>query len=246
MDDIKLVLFIVILLATGPGSWQLADEGGKALASRRTTRRRWGWETWAFLVTGLSTAAIGVYAVLGVELRPCRRLDLALNHSNCPRVLKGHTGMVTSVAFSPDGRTLASGADDATVRFWQVSDGSLVRTLKGHRYWVGSVTFSPGDTLLAAGSFPTVRLWNVQDGTPLHILEGQGGHFSPDGAMVASMKGNKVLLWRVSDGTLLRTLTVPGNLEVQMDFTQEPVFAPDGRTLAMEGGRVVLLWPIEP
>jgi hypothetical protein len=69
------------------------------------------------------------------------------------RTLSGHTDWVRSVAFSPDGRLLASGSgDNRTIKLWEVASGSLVRTLSGHTNWVNSVAFSPDGRLLASGS----------------------------------------------------------------------------------------------
>ena len=88
-------------------------------------------------------------------------------------LLTGHTGFVNSVAFSPEGRTLASGSSDNTVRLWDGVTGKHKRTLKGHAGSVNSITFSPdGRTLASGSSDSTVRLWDGVTGKYKQTLMG--------------------------------------------------------------------------
>ena len=109
-------------------------------------------------------------------------------------LLPGRMDWVSSLAFSPDGKILASGgADmDCAVRLWDVETGAVKATLTGHLSWVKNLSFSPDGSTLASGSLDsTVRLWDVETGSRKAILKGHTSGvgsllFSPDGKTLAS------------------------------------------------------------
>ena len=119
--------------------------------------------------------------------------------------LTGHTDGVDTVAFSPDGHTLASGSKDGTIRLWDVGSGAPKRTLTGHTADVESVAFSPDGRTIALGSADkTIRLWDAGSGAPKRTLTGHTSWvksvaFSPDSRTLASGSWDgTVLLWRLT------------------------------------------------
>ena len=164
-----------------------------------------------------------------------------------PNTLGGHANKkcVSAVSFSPDGKLLASGGGDNTVKLWDVATGKEIKTLSGHTNEVWGVSFSPDGKLLASGSRDKkVKLWDVTTGKEINTLTGHTNilssvSFSPDGKLLASGSYDKtVRLWNVTTGKEINTLRHTNQI-VSVSFS------PDGKLLASGGAdRTVKLWDV--
>ncbi|MCA2555076.1 MAG: serine/threonine protein kinase, partial [Microcystis sp. M04BS1] len=171
-------------------------------------------------IGGILLLGIGITQVYGYFKYKQFPASLQLLISNFPsgnfieKTLTGHSDSVLSVAYSPDGRYLASGSGDNTIKIWEVATGKELHTLAGHSSGVYSVVYSPDGRYLASGGGDnTIKIWEVATGKALRTLTGHSSRslsvaYSPDSRYLASASiDNTIKIWEVATGKELRTLT---------------------------------------
>ncbi len=170
-------------------------------------------------------------------------LHRAIQNSRIHYTLNGHTGDVVGVAYSPDGKLLATAGSDSMAKVWEAATGKELITLRGHTQVINDLAFRPeGKVLATASDDKTVKIWDIGSGQELRTLDFNDGivwsiSYSADGALLATAGDTMVKVWNANTGELIRTL----------EGQHGPVaFSPVGRQLATssEDGRTTV-WNVE-
>lgn len=166
-----------------------------------------------------------------------RKAKAALQEKKPKELLKnlpGHTSRIYDLAFSPDGKLLASASGDSTVRIWNIPEGNLNKVIQGHTSHVFSVDFrSDSQRIVTAGGDRTARVWQVNSGAEVAVFKGHteevlGAAFSPDGSRVASVGDDgTVRIWQAASGNETQLIQHGADGVFAVDFH------PNGRLIAV-------------
>jgi hypothetical protein len=162
--------------------------------------------------------------------------------------LTGHESPVNAVAVTPDGDRIVSGANDDTVRVWDLDSGELLATLTGHETWVEAVAVTPdGDRIVSGSGDRTVRVWDLDSGELLATLTGhedwvEAVAVTPDGdRIVSGSPDGTVRVWDLDSRELLATLTGP-----LQRWVAAVAVTPDGdRIVSGADDRRVRVWDLD-
>jgi len=184
--------------------------------------------------TSLQNRDFSNTVILGADFTQANLRNVNFTNANLNESLFAKAfDFVLSVAFSPDGKFLATGHDNGEVCLWQGLDGKQIAIYRGHSNSVRSVAISPDGNILASGSDDqTIKLWDIKSGHCLQTLQGHSNlvfsvAISPDSNILASGSDDQTIkLWDIENGECLKTLQGHSNSVFSV------AIGPDGKTLA--------------
>ena len=228
---IKALNFVVPLVVMSV----LAPSIGFAQIQQDIENPQWGLPDWATVRLGKGTVNEIAYSPDGTRFAVAGSIGVWIYDARTEEAVAlftGHTDIVSSATYSPDGGTLASGSWDNTVQLWNAHTGETQKTLLGHSDRVVSVAYSPDGGTIASGSWDnSVRLWDARTGQLKLTL----GHthwvhtvaYSPDGGAIATGAQNgSVHIWDVATGEAIAEFS--GHTEA----VDSVAYSPDGSVIA--------------
>ncbi len=206
------------------------------VALQKPSRQNTNWRTRFLVGAAITIVGTQIYGHVRYGLFPTNPISVIASIPSgvlLQRTLTGYSGWISSVAISPDGKTLASGSTDNTIKLWNLATGKQIRTLTEHSGWVYSFAISPDGKNLASGSDNnTIKLWNLATGEQIRTLGRHSDYvlsvaISPDGNTLASTsRDNTIKFWNLATGKEIRTLTGHSG------YVNSVAISPNGKTLA--------------
>jgi WD40 repeat protein len=192
---------------------------------------------------------------------------VSLSDGKALRILRGHKNIITCLAFSHDGKLLASASVDRTITLWNPSLGQVLRTMTRHTDTVNAVLFSEDDRqLFSVGNDRAIRVWRVADGREMRRITGdlpgpaRKITVSYDGQLVATALGAEIKLLDLRDGQVVRTIATQDAVITDVEFSPAGQFlaaslctsrSPEPESVCLQGeirlwnvadGQVVRVW----
>ncbi len=229
------------LLAVGTGAYRVA--GSLQLWDVVKNEKKWQTTEFKFGVPGVAFSSKDQQLAIGNFADNFLRLYNVADGERL-KELRGHRSKVHGVAYSPNGKYLATSSLDRDVKLWDTATNREVKTFVGHKDYVFSVEFSPdGTQLLTASADKTVRMWNVESGKQVHELTGHQGMiqqavFSRDGSLIITGgSDNNGRVYDSASGDYLFSLRGHRNK------VESVAFSPNGQLIATgSSDRTVRLW----
>ena len=239
------LLLVLALFAAALAFWQRAGARVRELISASMASQA-EFPELSIVIGADSVAAAHLPWAHALLLDAEQQLHRAILASRCVITLTGHRYLVVSVAWSPDGRRLATASEDKTAKLWDPATGKLFLTLK-HSDGVSSVAWRPdGKRLATASDDKTAIIWDAETGRELLKLGGSGGKLSSvawrhDGKRLATASDDKTaIIWDAETGRKLLTLTGHAG------SVSSVAWSPDGKRLATASDdKMAIIWDAE-